>query len=331
MKKLKGMHLYPEHGEPPCPHTAFVAWSKSIGCKLHETPKGFGKMKKPIPKGMDFLLLESLYCLPSAADYKNKNPDCRIIAIIADTSFLQERLSLLRRLYYWLYLDNVDAFIPQSKRIADDIKRYYGCCDYGMCPIPIFVCRPFFVNKCEPKRNKEYCNGLLFIGNAVKEKGSREAADAMEFLPDFRLKLVGSCAPEGMYRASKNSDIINVFAFGKVPSLKPHFDDATYLLHPSSFDPSPVVVWEAMYAGLLPIITRDVGQAELFKDKLQVLLLDDNKPETIAKKVKELHALPKKEKDELRRLCRKLVLQYTEEKSINKFKEVFDAVWKCII
>ena len=320
---LRGVFLYPKSNFFPSPHPSFLAWAKSVGCRIMETPMGFGEMKKPIPKRCAFLLLESPYCLPYAKEYKNANPGCKVVQIIADTTFLPVKLWLARRLYYWLYMGCVDAFIVQSQRIRSDALIY------GIRK-PIYVLRSSIANKCEPKRNKMYNNNMLFVGNSVREKGSIEAANAMRYLYGdktgkgrFELFLVGSCCDN--IHPERSSNIV---AYGKVSSLKEYFDKCTYYLHPSDFDPCPSSVWEAMYAGLLPIITQDVGQSELFDGELSVLVLDSNEPKVIADKVREIDALSKNKKHRLQRLCMKLVSNYTKEKSLREFKKVFADVFE---
>lgn len=95
---MKVTFLYPASGISP--HPAHLTWAKSIGARVVETPMGIGFFDRNKILGSDILLLESLYCAPFARRYKKKNPDCRVICIIADTSFWSERLGVLRRVFY---------------------------------------------------------------------------------------------------------------------------------------------------------------------------------------------------------------------------------------
>ena len=291
------------------PHPVHLYWAKSVCNNFIQTPIcGFFDIRK-IPKS-DVLLLESLYCLPFAKRYKQKiNPQCKIISIIADTSFWEEKLSIFRKIYYRLYIDCVDGLIAVSERIKKDILDYIDK--------PVEVVRPFFVSKFK-KEKLSFEKKILFIGNEVKEKGFLKLIKAMELLSDFELFLVGDC-----YKAINDIRDNSIHIEGRVTSLKRYFDKCTYYVHPADFDPCPVSVFEAMHAGLIPVISKDTGQSEIFNKGLKKLILEDNKPITIAKKIIEINDLHNQEKLKLIRECKKLSIDYTREKSVKRFKRAF--------
>ncbi|MCD6371275.1 MAG: hypothetical protein J7L39_00975, partial [Candidatus Aenigmarchaeota archaeon] len=117
--------LYPN--SPISPHKVHLTWALSVGAEPIKTPKGFGKFDIQRLRGYDILFLESLYCLPFASKAKIKNPNIKLISLIADTSFCPQKLSVFRRLYYrisklWL----VDGFVTVSNQIKSYIIRYTG-------------------------------------------------------------------------------------------------------------------------------------------------------------------------------------------------------------
>jgi len=296
--------MYPASGISP--HPAHLAWAKSIGSRVVETPMGIGSFDLNKLRGSDLLLLESLYCAPFARRYKKKNPDCKVICIIADTSFWSERLGILRKMFYWRYLSIVDGFVAVSERIKRDIRGY--------ADMPAVVVRPFLVNKYRP-RKRGFGRKILFIGNEAKEKGFGYLIKSMKYLPDFELFLVGSC-----YKKIRTKEP-NIHVEGKVPSLEPYFEKCSIYAHPADFDPCPSVVWESMYAGLIPVISKGVGQSELFKGNLQRLVLTRNDPRQIADKIIEIYELD--DKRGLIEKCRKLSIEHAKEKSIACFKKSF--------
>jgi glycosyltransferase involved in cell wall biosynthesis len=257
-------------------------------------------------RGSDVLLLESLYCAPFAKPYKKKNPDCRVVSIIADTSFWSKRLGILRKMFYWRYLPTVDGFITVSERIKRDVQSYVNR--------PAVVVRPFLVNKFRVKR-RVFNRKILFVGNEAKEKGYGNLIRAMDELPDFELFLVGDCYKKIRTRKP------NVRVEGRVPSLKPYFEKCSIYAHPADFDPCPSAVWEAMYAGLLPVISTGVGQSELFKGKVRKLVLTKNDPKSIAAKI--AHAYSMSGKRSLVKRCMRLAGEHTRGESIRRFKESF--------
>lgn len=299
--------MYPKSGISP--HPVHKAWAMSVCRSIVETPMGFGKFNiDKIPES-DFLLIESLYCAPFAKKYKKLHPECTIISLIADTSFWEKKYGLARKLYYKLYLKSVDGFIAVSERIAKDAEKMTGR--------PVFVVRPFLVNKHNIKKGR-FGKNLLFIGNAAEEKGFGNAIKAMGKLSDFDLYLVGTCHKKIPKKQRENVHIECV-----VPSLEKYLKICSYYIHPADFDPSPVTVWEAMHAGLIPIISKNVGQSDLFTGKLKILVLENNTPETITKKIVELDGLSERKKQSLRKLCKKLVSKYTKENSIREFRKKF--------
>ena len=53
----------------------------------------------------------------------------------------------------------------------------------------------------------------------------------------------------------------------------------------ADFDSCPVTVFESMSSGLIPIITENVGEADILNDKgLECLVLKNNQPESNCRK-----------------------------------------------
>lgn len=303
--KSKIAFLYPASGISP--HPVHLTWAKSISTCAVKTPMGIGFFDMDKLEGFDVLLLESLYCAPFAKRYKRKHPECKVISIIADTSFWLPRLNIARKIFYWRYLNAIDGFLADSNRIRDDIKNFIDR--------PVAIVRPFAVNRFNIQR-REFTRTLLFIGNEPEEKGYKYLASAMGFLPDFELFLVGGCCKK--VKAKKK----NIHLEGRVSSLKKYFEKCSIYVHPADFEPFGVAPLEAMYAGLIPIITKDVGLSEIFNGELRkLLLLKNNTPEEIAKKVLEIYNLKNKEK--IIQKCRALSVNWTEKKSVELFKKSF--------
>lgn len=301
---MKATFMYPASGISP--HYAHLTWAKSVCTRVVETPMGIGFFNQNKLQGSNLLFLESLYSAPFAKRYKKKNPSCKVICIIADTSFWSQRLGTLRKMFYKRYLGSVDGFIAVSDKIKKDIQNYVDR--------PAVVVRPFLVNKFRPRKHG-FNKKILFIGNEVEEKGYDHLIKSMDYLPDFELFLVGDC-----YKKIRTKKA-NVHVGGRVPGLKPCFEKCSIYAHPADFDPCPSAVWEAMYAGLIPIISEGVGQSELFKGGLKRLVLTSNDPKRIADKITEIYALGGKKR--LIEKCERLSNEYTKEKSIKRFKKSF--------
>lgn len=299
--------LYPESAISP--HIVHKTWAKSIGSHFVQTPKAFGKFNLDQIPPSDALLLESLYCLPFAKRYHDKNPECKIICIIADTSFWKEKLNILRKVYYWKYLRYVDAFITVSERIKRDIL--------DTTHKKVEVVRPFPINTYN-KKVYNFNKNILFIGNDAREKGYGKLVAAMKYLKDYELYLVGSCS----YKVKSN--IKNIHKEGRVESIKKYLELCSLYAHPADFDPCPVSVFEAMFSGIIPIITRGVGQSELIPKNREYLILEDNSPEKIAESIIFVNGLSKKTKLSIAKEMKKISSMYTEKKSTGEFKIKFN-------
>jgi len=79
-----------------------------------------------------------------------------------------------------------------------------------------------------------------------------------------------------------------------------------------------------MYAGLIPIITKDVGQAKILEENgLNELILKNNKPKTIVEKILEIDNKSLAWKRKISRKCREIASRYTKEKQMKKFRDAF--------
>ncbi|MBI5331966.1 MAG: glycosyltransferase [Candidatus Aenigmarchaeota archaeon] len=352
---MKTTFLYPDAKFSP--HKSLEQWALSVSQASIKTPKGFGRFDINSIPYSDILLIESLYCLPFAKKYKiaksqsdlvkmtespdkksisdlaigtteqsksiiSKTKECKIIAMIVDTSFWLEKLSIFRKLYYSLYLDVVDGFMTLSERSKKDIEKFMK--DNGYKKKPIIVIRPFMANAIKPSK-KTLNKNILFIGNEAEEKGYLKLVKAMDYLPDFQLYLVGNCKQKLPKKLPKNIHIE-----GRVNNLKKYMEICTYYCHPADFEPFGVAPLEAMYAGLIPILTKDVGMTEIFTTSLKKLLLSDNSPEHIARMVQFIDRLAIDEKTDIIKESKRLASGYTKEKNIKLFKNQFDRLAKVI-
>ena len=322
---MKVTFLYPD--APFSPHKSLEQWASSVSQAKIKTPKGFGRFDTNKIPDSDILLLESLYCLSFAITKskdlaKFKTRTCKIIAMIVDTSFWPEKLSIFRKLFYKMYLNSVDGFIALSERSKTDIETFMK--NNGYKRKPIIVIRPFIANEIKP--NKKTLNkNILFIGNEAKEKGYLKLVKAMDYLPEFQLYLIGNCKQILPKKLPKN-----IHAEGRVNSLKKYMELCTYYCHPADFEPFGVAPLEAMHAGLIPILTKEVGMTEIFTTPLKKLLLANNDPQHIARMLQFIDKLSINEKIKIIKESKKIASEYTKDKNIKLFKKEFDRLVKMI-
>ena len=315
MKQYKITFLYPTSKVSPNPVHLDLA---NLICQINiRTPLGpyltfmLKNFTIPFIPKSDILFLESAYSLPFAFLYKAFHPKCKIILIQADRVFWKPVLSLFRKIFLRIFIKSVDGYITVSYRIKNDIQDFLG-----ETATPIEVLRPFIYN-IYSKKNKKFNKNILFVGMNNKHKGFLQLVEAMKFLNDFELYLVGTCC-EAVKKHPPN-----VHLEGRVKSLNDYFEKCTYYVHPAYFDPFPASVLEAMHAGLIPIITKDVGVEEIFTREIQDLIISDNNPKTIADKIREIDSRSFIEKKKLINVCKNIAKNYTKDKVRKRFKKAF--------
>jgi glycosyltransferase involved in cell wall biosynthesis len=102
-------------------------------------------------------------------------------------------------------------------------------------------------------------------------------------------------------------------------------------IHPADFDSCPVTVFEAMASGLIPIITKNVGESDILDDNgLECLILENNQPEIIAEKILEIGDHDEQWKKNISLHCREISSEYNKESQSKEFKRVFNELIKKI-
>ena len=265
----------------------------------------------------DIILVEGGLGLPHAVLKKIKNPKTKIILLYADTLLYDlPDMSMIKRKTVEQLLSYVDGFIaisPLNKRIA---SQYYH-------NKPISYVYPYGSNNhfeidCDLESKK-----ILFIGNHEMCKRFDLLADAVKILNDkgheYNLYLVGSC----VFRVDADYPWLHKEGFQE--NLDKYFKKCSMYIHPADFDSCPVTVFESMSSGLIPIITKNVGEADILNDKgLECLVLKNNQPEIIAEKILEIEDHDIKWKKNISQQCRQISTEYNKESQSKEFKRVFN-------
>jgi glycosyltransferase involved in cell wall biosynthesis len=234
--------------------------------------------------------------------YRNKGK--KIILLAEDTLFKLDNMPNLKKNYIIKLLESADGFIAISDLCKRLLLKYVNK--------PVRVAYPFphkeFFNIKSEKSGKK----ILFIGRDDKTKGFLELVEAVKMLRihdrQWELYLVGECG-----RAVSKEDGINPLGF--VKDMTPYIKNCSFLVHPAKFDPCPATIFEVMNAGVVPVISSNIGQTDIFiKNGLKNLILEDCRPETIACKLSELS-----EKDN-KNISSKVVKISRDYREINRLK-----------
>lgn len=150
------------------------------------------------------------------------------------------------------------------------------------------------IPKLEARHKLQWPEGpmLLSVGNLVKNKGHHFAIEALKYLPDFRLVIVGE-GPERLaleaLACEMGLESMVVFA-GRIEQEKLHvfYSAADILVLPSSREGWPNVLLESMACGT-PVVASNVGGvAEVVQSPQVGRLLDSISSSELAKSVQAL-------------------------------------------
>jgi glycosyltransferase involved in cell wall biosynthesis len=309
------------------PHPIHEAFASTITDEFCECGRTFfaiitnviKSILKSIYKGdkYDILFLESGTCLPLAISKKNSNT--KIVLLNADPLFyeLPKNNYIKRKIIYFL-LSYVDIIIVNS-----DLNRKLALKHFDK---EIYIVNPFGLNSNFEIECDIESKNLLFIANAGDYKGTNSLLDAVIMLNDhetnYDLYIVGSSGDE----IESDFKWLHKEGFQK-NNLDPYFKKCSLYVHPAEYESFGAVILEAMSAGLIPIITEGCGVSDVFKEnELEILILENNKPDTIAKKITEISSKPVPWKKDISRKCREISSNYTEEKQLKIFKSTFDEI-----
>src|SRR3989338_4082719 len=240
-----------------------------------------------------------------------KNPRGKKIVLIAeDTLFKLEKMQQFKKGYILRMLERADGFIAISGLCKKLLMKYTDKPAKIVYPFPH---KEFF----HVKSNIDSKN-ILFIGRGDKTKGFPELVKAVKILrekdPEWKFYLIGGCSDSV---ASEDG----IVPLGLVNRMEPYFARCSLHVHPSIFDLCPATVFETMNSGMIPIISKNVGQEEIFREeKLEKLILDSISPERIAAKILEVHSMDKKV---LSRKSKKLSMKFREKDRLKMFKKEF--------
>ncbi|MBI2578443.1 MAG: glycosyltransferase family 4 protein [Candidatus Aenigmarchaeota archaeon] len=305
------------------PNYCHKKFAESVGCSFyhvkHFMPENIPLLSLPVNGMLNsfFLGNAEVFFAESVMDYYpvyyKHTGGKKIILIAEDTLFKLGSMNGIRKNYIIKLFRSADGFMAVSDLCKDMILGY--------AEKPVRVAYPFPHKEFFHVRSDIKSRKILFIGRNDKTKGFPELVDAVKILrksdPGWELFLIGECS-----RAVKKEDGIHPLGF--VRNIEPYMKSCAYYVHPARFDPCPATVFEAMNAGMITVISDNIGQTRIFRENgLGGLVLDDNAPEAIAKKLDELSG---KGNVKLSLKLRNLSKEYREDRMIKIFKREFESL-----
>ncbi len=241
-----------------------------------------------------------------------RNPDGKKIILIAeDTLFKLEKMQNFKKKYILKLIQKADGFLAISSLCKDLLLKY--------TEKPASVVYPFPHKEFFHVKSDVESKNILFIGRNDKTKGFLEIVKAVKILrqkdPEWNLYLIGKCSDSVVAEDG-------IIPLGFVDKMETYFARCSLHVHPALFDPCPATVFETMNSGMIPIISRNTGQAEIFvKEGLGKLILDSLDPKNIAEKILEVYSLDKKT---LSRKSKKLSMKFREKQRLEIFRKEFN-------
>jgi glycosyltransferase involved in cell wall biosynthesis len=304
------------------PNYCHRRFAESVGCDFYY-------VKHPIPESIPILSLPingffnsrrlpdaDLYFSESMMDYYPvfyKGMGKKVVLLAEDTIFKLKTMSGLKKKYLLRLFRSADGFMavsPICKRMLLEIVDR-----------PVRVAYPFPHEDFSSIKSAVGGKNVLFIGRDDRTKGFPELIEAIKILrikdPAWNLYLIGQCGD----RVAKSDGI---HPLGYVKDMKPFMKKCSFLVHPARFDPCPATIFEAMDAGMITVISKNIGQADIFMGRgMKDLVLDDISPEAIATK---LYDLSERSNAGLSRRLKKLGAEFHEKDRLKIFKKEFAAL-----
>jgi glycosyltransferase involved in cell wall biosynthesis len=197
----------------------------------------------------------------------------------------------------------------------------------GGLPKAKFSIKPNFINTIESPSWAERKGGL-FVGRLSKEKGLDVLAEAVKFLPNNPLKIIGSGDLERFAQLTFGK---NYLGFQSLEVILAKMRSSAYLVVPSVwYENFPRTIVEAFACGLPVIASRIGALAEIIEDGKTGLLFEAGNAKDLADKL----AWAEAHIDEMMHMGiaarQEYEAKYTSERNYNMLSAIYDEAIKTV-
>lgn len=201
--------------------------------------------------------------------------------------------------------------------VKSDVKNYVKC--------PVKVVYPYADVKRYAKVEVDLTSKrAAFLGAHTLHKGVDLLLEAFKIVKLEGEPLELFVLGEGPLRGwVLRQDVEGVNAPGYVGKPEESFAKASIYVHPARYEPFGISVVEAMCAGLIPIVTRNVGAKEVVQKLSPRLIVEPNREE-IAGRIIEVLRMPLDEKLRLSSRAKALAVEFSKERSVESFVKAFN-------
>jgi len=320
---MKSVFLYNSEHRGYKGHPVHEEWAKSINAvfindrdklqipNISRPIKSFFTAKK-IPKDVDLVLCEGASQIFSGAIWKVKNKDKKLALIVSDPKwFYLKTMNPKLKKIYMNALSKYDLFIPTSPLMYSLIPKELP----GKRSIVFPFADPRFFRYKADLSSKN----IVFTGRIGLEKGTDLLLETylkiMQDFPESKLYILGFGKLKDKL---ENKKIKNVIFPGWIDNLEKYLEKSSIYMSLARIDPAGVAVLEAMSSGLIPVVSKGVGNSYIV-EKIDKSLVVNN-PLEVQKIIKKLWTDKKFLKNTSQKSI-KLAKQYNKEKGINLFKK----------
>lgn len=273
------------------PHHVHAAFAESVNADTYLF-RFDGKTKKPfielikspfMPKpDSDVFICESPLYLFTVIPQKIFNPRLKVV-LLATSPFRMyyDRQGPAGKYLLKKTLDYVDGVIAVSQYVADFYATLTDC--------PIKIAYPYAnVEKYDGDYSEPGSKNICFLGKMMPYKGIDILIEAFRLIrnevPGSRLYLMGHFKDESL----KISEIEGLENIGNVDDPRLYFSHSSIYLHPARDEAFGVSIMEACAAGLIPIVSKNCGAAEILKIVSPELVVNSLDPECFARRAIEV-------------------------------------------
>jgi glycosyltransferase involved in cell wall biosynthesis len=253
---------------------------------------------------------------------KRWSPRTRLILMNGDSFFWgYQKMSHLGRRYFDVYLRSLDGILSNS-RLVDALARQ-------VCGAPTRVFRPFLDSSFFAEINPNAAD-VAIVGWFEAHKAFPDAVDvhaqAGQQTALGKLTIIGD-GPQRAAIAERARTVPGVEMLGALDrtGIQRCLSRTLILLHLADNEAWGVVVWEAAAAGVIPVVTDQVGAAEYLPQWLVVSAA--NRRAEAAAVVQRIVAMDADERVALRRQLQTIAGQFVREPCIAAFRQSFTELW----
>jgi glycosyltransferase involved in cell wall biosynthesis len=215
-------------------------------------------------------------------------------------------------------IKNIDGIISDSPLTKELAQKYVN--------VPNEIGYPFAdVDRFQSVKPNLKSHNLMYLGVVNKYKGADILIKAFQIvkekLPDANLYLCGKRdLIKGLKVDVENKDGVHALGFYKYP--EEIMKKCSMYVNAARIEPFGINVIEAMCAGLIPVVSKNVG-AKYAVQELDPSLIVEPNPYILAKKIIKVFNTTYHEKLKLSTKAKKIGLKFDKRRSIKNFQSKF--------